>query len=175
MNAMPLHKIPVFSSPAMSVYIESESPSAGKPTKVVDAWSKTNIPLDIIEPTPVTAETLSLAHDPSYVRGILTGKIKNGFHNKSLAVAASLLFTNGAMLSAGREAVKNGMTAVAPCSGFHHAGFADAFEYCTFNGLMVTACALKQEGAVSRVGILDFDMHDGDGTQAIIEHLQAQD
>lgn len=172
---MSLHKIPVFFSPAMSVHVKSDSPSAGKPALVVDAWSKTGISIEIMEPAPVTEEMLSLAHDPSYVRRILAGEIKNGFGNKSLAVGASLLFTNGAMLSAAHVAISNGMTAVAPCSGFHHADFASAFGYCTFNGLMVTACALKQDGVVSRVGILDFDMHYGDGTQAIIERLHAED
>lgn len=172
---MPLRNVPVFFSPEMSVLVESESPSSGKPAKVVEAWRKTGIPLGIMKPVPVTAETLSLAHDPAYVQGILAGKIKNGFGNKSLDVAASLPFTTGTMLSAAREALHNGMTAVAPCSGFHHADYSSAFGYCTFNGLMVTACALKQEGLVSRVGILDFDMHDGDGTQAIIERIHAED
>ena len=123
---MHLKKIPVLFSPSMSVHIESASPSSGKPIKVVDAWGRIGIPLEIIEPTPVTFEMLSLAHDSSYVRRILNGEIKNGFGNRDFAVARSLLFTSGAMLSAAREAIKNGLTAVAPCSGFHHAGFAEA-------------------------------------------------
>jgi acetoin utilization deacetylase AcuC-like enzyme len=172
---MPLYKIPIFYTPAMSIYVESSSPSASKPTQVVEAWRETSIPLEIIEPEPLTLETLSLAHDPDYVNGIFSGTIKNGFGNKRLSLAESLRFTCGAMLSAAQDAIKNGMVAVAPCSGFHHAGFADAFGYCTFNGLMITACALKKERTVNRVGILDFDMHDGDGTQAIIDHLQAKD
>ena len=159
----------------MSIYVESSSPSANKPAQVVEAWRQTNIPLEIIEPEPLTLEVLSLAHDSDYVQGIFSGSIKNGFGNKSLSLAESLRFTCGSMLSAAQAAIKNGMLAVAPCSGFHHAGFADAFGYCTFNGLMVTACALKEQKLVDRVGILDFDMHYGDGTQAIIEHLHAED
>jgi acetoin utilization deacetylase AcuC-like enzyme len=38
---------------------------------------------------------------------------------------------------------------------------------------MVTACALREEGLVQRVGILDFDHHWGDGTEDIIKRLGA--
>jgi acetoin utilization deacetylase AcuC-like enzyme len=36
---------------------------------------------------------------------------------------------------------------------------------------MVTACVLKAEGKVDRVGILDCDQHNGDGTAGIIKRL----
>ena len=61
--------------------------------------------------------------------------------------------------------------AIAPCSGFHHAGHAGGGGFCTFNGLMVSAAVLLDEGRVDQVGILDCDMHYGDGTDAIIEKL----
>lgn len=37
----------------------------------------------------------------------------------------------------------------------------------------MTAMVLKSEGLASKVGILDFDMHYGDGTDALIEHHKA--
>jgi acetoin utilization deacetylase AcuC-like enzyme len=77
------------------------------------------------------------------------------------------------MLSAARRAIQNRKVAVAPCSGFHHAHFTSAKGYCTFNGLMVTAFVLNAEGLVNQVGILDFDMHYGDGTDELIKHHQA--
>ncbi|MCX7960067.1 MAG: hypothetical protein N2653_00640, partial [Burkholderiales bacterium] len=87
-------------------------------------------------------------------------------------VARSLPWTSGAMLSAARKAIANGQVAIAPCSGFHHAGWAHAGGYCTFNGLVVAAQVLLREGLVRRVGILDFDQHWGDGTEDIIETLR---
>jgi len=75
------------------------------------------------------------------------------------------------MLSAARWVLKHGGFACAPCSGFHHAGYDYPGGFCTFNGLIVTAVALKKEG-VSRVGILDFDQHYGDGTDDIIGRLK---
>ncbi|HUX74146.1 MAG TPA: hypothetical protein VMV25_09685 [Steroidobacteraceae bacterium] len=75
------------------------------------------------------------------------------------------------MLGAAREAIRSRQVAVAPTCGFHHAGYAKADAFCTFNGLMVTALALKAEGLAQHIGILDFDMHYGDGTENIIQRL----
>jgi acetoin utilization deacetylase AcuC-like enzyme len=75
------------------------------------------------------------------------------------------------MLSAATEAIRNGQVAVAPTSGFHHAGHSEVAGFCTFNGLMVSALSIKAAGLVERVGILDFDQHYGDGTDDIIETL----
>lgn len=103
--------------------------------------------------------------------GVLSGRIANGFGTHGLDVAATLGYTSGAMLAAARAALENGLVAVAPCSGFHHAGYRNAGGFCTFNGLMVTAQTLKSEGRAGRVGILDFDEHKADGTEAIVLEL----
>ena len=168
-----IEKVPVFYTPKMVANSNNSfSPSAGKPARVVDSWQRLNLPIEIIEPTPVTAIELKLAHDPNFVDLILACEVKNGFWNKLPEVAASLPYTTGAMLSAAREAIRNSKVAVAPCSGFHHAGHAMASGYCTFNGLMVTAMVLKADGLINKVGILDFDMHFGDGTDELIELYQ---
>lgn len=109
-----------------------------------------------------------------FVRDVLDLRIENGFGNRSPEVAASLLYTNGAMLSAAREAIVSNMVTVAPCSGFHHAGYFQAQGFCTFNGLMVTVAILHDEGLVDRVGILDFDMHYGNGTDDIINQAEIE-
>lgn len=161
--------LPVFYSPKMVVDFISSSPSAGKPARVVGAWQRLGLPIEIVEPNQVTEIDFKLAHNPDYVDKILACEIKNGFGNKLPEVADSLMYTTGSMLSAAREAISNGKVAVAPCSGFHHVKYASVFGYCTFNGLVVTALALKAEGLVTKVGILDFDMHYGDGTAELIE------
>ena len=165
--------LPVFYTPKMVAEFISSSPSAGKPARVVEAWQLLGLPIEIVEPNPVTANDFKLAHSDDYVDKILACEIKNGFGNKLTEVADSLVYTTGSMLSAAREAIRNGKVAVAPCSGFHHAQYASAFGYCTFNGLMVTALALKAERLVTKVGILDFDMHYGDGTAELIVHHDA--
>lgn len=167
-----LDAIPVFFCPQMQAVVVSLSPSAHKPLAAVQSWRRLEIPLQVIEPTPVTKEQILRAHDSDYVEGILACRIENGFQNKDPQVAASLPFTSGAMLSATREAIRNGLVAVAPCGGSHHASYASNFGFCSFNGLMITALALKAEGVANRVGILDFDQHYGDGTENIIQTLE---
>jgi len=170
-------QVPVFYSPEMVAemvaHFDSFSPSAGKPASVVDAWLSLGLPIELLAPVPVTIAQLKHVHSADYVDKILACEIKNGFGNKLPDVVNTLPFTTGAMLCAAREAIKNGKVAVAPCSGFHHAGYESAFGYCTFNGLIVSAFVLKAEGLVNKVGILDFDMHEGDGTDALIEHHKA--
>jgi len=165
--------LPVFYTSKMVASFDCYSPSAEKPARVVAAWQRLELPIEIIEPEPVTDSDFKLAHDLDYVDKILACEMANGFGNKYPEVAKSLPYTTGAMVAAAREAIKNGKVAVAPCSGFHHAKYASAFGYCTFNGLIVTALVLKAEGLVTKVGILDFDMHYGDGTAALIEHHDA--
>jgi acetoin utilization deacetylase AcuC-like enzyme len=169
-----VNQVPVFFTPKMVAHFSSSSPSAAKPEKVIDAWLGLALPIAVIEPEPVTVDQLKQAHNPDYVDQILACEVKNGFGNKLPEVAASLLYTVGVMLSAAREAIRNGKVAVAPCSGFHHANYASAFGYCTFNGLIVTAMVLKASGVVNKVGILDFDMHYGDGTDNLIEQHQLE-
>jgi acetoin utilization deacetylase AcuC-like enzyme len=77
------------------------------------------------------------------------------------------------MVSAERFALHEGTVAVAPCSGFHHAGVDTPSGYCTFNGLMVAAAKLRKQEGVKRIGILDCDQHYGDGTVEIIRHIGA--
>jgi acetoin utilization deacetylase AcuC-like enzyme len=75
------------------------------------------------------------------------------------------------MISAARRAVDNGKVAVAPCSGFHHASYKHNAGFCTFNGLIIAARVMLNEGLAQKVGIVDFDMHYGDGTDQIISEL----
>jgi len=170
---MPAATIPVFYTPKMVADSESYSPSAAKPAQVVASWQK-QFPVALIEPTPVTVDDIARAHDRQFVMDILECRKPNGFGNMSLTIARSLLHTSGAMLSAARHVLSSGGAAAAPCSGFHHAEFAKAQGFCTFNGLMVTACALKHDGA-DRIGILDIDMHYGNGTDHIIRARGAED
>ncbi len=163
--------VAVYYRDAMVADAQSFSPSAGKPRLAVDSWRSRFSSIEIREPEPATVEQLCLAHDRAYVRGVLDGVIENGFGNRLAVVAATLPYTNGAMLAAARAALLDGV-AVAPVSGFHHACYECGGGYCTFNGLIVAARVLREAGAVRRVGILDFDEHYGNGTVDIIKRLK---
>ena len=163
--------IDVYYSPKQVSCPESSSPSPRKPVWVVADWMEQGLPIRIVEPIPASRGQIALAHAPAYVDGILNCVLMNGFRGRQKDVADSLPWTCGSLLSAARGALNNGLIACSPTSGFHHAGYESAFGYCTFNGLMVTALALKAEGKVGRVGILDCDQHYGDGTAEILAAL----
>jgi acetoin utilization deacetylase AcuC-like enzyme len=164
--------VPVYYYNAMVADCEGFSPSAGKPKAVVATWLSQGLPIQIIEPAPVSRLELYRSHDPNYVDAVLDLARDNGFSERSASVANSLAYTCGAMLSAARAAIANHAVAVAPCSGFHHAGFDHGGGYCTFNGLAVAAVGLRAEGLAEQVGILDFDQHYGNGTDDILNTLK---
>jgi acetoin utilization deacetylase AcuC-like enzyme len=163
----------VFFTDRMVAESSSFSPSAHKPRAVVRSWQALAIPFELVEPEAVTIDQFALAHDRLFVEEVLSGKRENGFGNRSSAIPASLAYTSGSLLAAARSAIQDGGVAVAPCSGFHHAGYKSVGGFCTFNGLMVTACVLRDEERARQVGILDFDQHWGDGTEEMVAALSA--
>lgn len=165
-------EIPIFYAPEQSASANrSYSPSAQKPALVVAAWQQSGIPIRIVRPTPVTLTDLCRVHDPAYVRGVLAGRIKNGFGNTLAEIAATLPWTSGSLLSAADHAATTGESAFAPAGGFHHAGCDQGHAFCTFNGLLVAALSLHVRRLVRRVAIIDCDQHFGDGTRDGIRRL----
>lgn len=162
----------VFYVPAQTAEAnESFSPSASKPARVVESWQRLRIPLELVAFEPASRDTLALAHDRAYVDAVLDLQRPNGFSNVLPEVAATLPYTSGSMVAAARHAVRTGEGCASPTSGFHHAGWDHGGGYCTFNGLMVAALALRHEGLTRRVGVLDLDCHFGNGTDGIIRKL----
>lgn len=170
-RALPtLSAIPVFYHQLMIADdMSTSSPSAYKAREVVASWQARGFPISLEGFSPAAIETLALAHDEDYVRGILVGTLSNGFRNHSLEVAESLPYTSGAMLAATLRALENRAVACAPVSGFHHASYSRSSGYCTFNGLMVATQYVLRNRLAQRVGIFDADMHEGDGTDSIID------
>ena len=158
-------------SEAMTAPAQGGSPSAGKPGPVIAAWRAAWRGLQVRPPVPATVDELCRAHDRSYVEDVLALRRPNGFGTLSAEVAASLPYTTGALLTAARWALEEGGAVAAPVSGFHHAHWAGGGDYCTFNGLMVTAQALRADAPGLQVGILDYDYHYGDGTEDILRRV----
>jgi acetoin utilization deacetylase AcuC-like enzyme len=152
--------------------VQHSSPSAHKPRVVLDDWVRSFGPaIEVIGFEPATEQQFGRAHDPAFVRDVLAANLPNGFGNRDPKVAASLPYTTGSMVAAAEYAVLHNTVVCSPTSGFHHAGYRQAGGYCTFNGLMVTAMAIKDAGLVNRVAILDCDAHYGNGTDEIISAL----
>lgn len=167
--------VPVFFSDQMVADSGGYSPSAGKPAQAVGSWFDAGFDIEVHCPAEATIDDLCMAHHPRYVMNVLDCVISNGHGNRSQELANTLPWTSGSMLSAARWAMTNGGIACSPTSGFHHAGFSHGGGFCTFNGLMVTAGVLLESGEACKVGILDLDMHYGDGTDDIIKVLGLED
>jgi acetoin utilization deacetylase AcuC-like enzyme len=165
-----MNAIPVFYSEEMLAVSDCRGPGAAKPRPVVEAWQQAALPVQVHPILPASYEDLCVAHDPGFVLGVLGCQIANGFRNTRADVARSLPYTNGAMLCAASYSLHSEV-ACAPVCGFHHAGYAEASMFCTFNGLMVSALRLLHQKRVQRVLILDTDFHYGNGTDNIIERL----
>jgi acetoin utilization deacetylase AcuC-like enzyme len=63
--------------------------------------------------------------------------------------------------------VKNAFCAVRPPG--HHAEVDKAMGFCYFNNVAIAARYIQKEWGINRVGIVDFDVHHGNGTQHIFE------
>ena len=86
--------------------------------------------------------------------------------------AEAALRAAGAVVAA-TEAVLHGPAKRAFCAvrpPGHHATDDTAMGFCLFNGIAVAAAHACDEGGLARVAVIDFDVHHGNGTQAIFEH-----
>jgi len=63
--------------------------------------------------------------------------------------------------------IDNAFCAVRPPG--HHAEVDRAMGFCYFNNVAIGAKYLKKRWGVQRIGIIDFDVHHGNGTQHIFE------
>jgi acetoin utilization deacetylase AcuC-like enzyme len=127
---------------------------------------------DLCVPHAATDEELLRAHTVDYVRRVQAGLLTEaelrriGFPWTPEMVERSRR-SSGATIEACRAALADGR-AVNLAGGTHHA-FADAGEgFCVFNDSAVAARAMQAEGQVGRVVILDCDVHQGNGTAAIL-------
>lgn len=125
--------------------------------------------VQVVAAGPAGAHPLYRAHDPQYVEGVCSLKVLNGFGTCDAASLRHILAANGVMIKAVQEALDHPADVVcAPVSGFHHAHYAAAAGYCTFNGLLVALAAARAGRRVKNVLIIDGDAHCGDGTDDIL-------
>lgn len=167
-------KVPVFFNEKMVSNVVLSSPSPRKPLEVTNEWkNKYDTQIEIIDFKPFEQEDFNIAHEKNHVEKIFKLKKSNGFSTKHKEIAETLYWTSASFYYAALEALKTGV-AVSPTSGFHHAGYDYAWGFCTFNGLLITAMKLIKEKGLT-VGILDYDYHQGDGSENIIHHFNLYD
>jgi acetoin utilization deacetylase AcuC-like enzyme len=132
-----------------------------------------NLPLVSFEEAPHTTDgVLALAHHPNYIHRVTSGALTEseqkqiGFPWSPEMVERSRRST-GATIAACRAAIEDGV-AVNLAGGTHHAHADFGQGFCVFNDAAVAARLMQAERRVSRVAIVDLDVHQGDGTAAIL-------
>jgi len=115
---------------------------------------------------------LEAVHDPAYVEEVLSANVPDhkarriGFPVTE-ALARRVQRTCGGTVAAARLALTHGYAANT-AGGSHHAHHDCGAGYCIFNDLAVAARRLLAEGAVRHILIVDLDVHQGDGTAALL-------
>ncbi len=125
------------------------------------------------QPEPADFDLLCGAHDGEYVRAVLAADVTREQERRiglpiTASVARRACAATGGTLLAARLALAGGL-ACNTAGGSHHAARAYGSGFCVFNDVAVAARALLDEGAVSRVLVVDLDVHQGDGTAFIFE------
>jgi acetoin utilization deacetylase AcuC-like enzyme len=128
---------------------------------------------DFNTPAAANPEELQRAHDLAYVQRVTRGELSTaelkriGFPWSPGMVERSLR-SAGATLAACRAALDEGCSANL-AGGTHHAHADRGEGFCVFNDAAVAARAMQAEGRVERVAIIDCDVHQGNGTAAILQ------
>jgi acetoin utilization deacetylase AcuC-like enzyme len=127
---------------------------------------------DLCEAPVATDAEIERAHDDSYLRRVVGGELtapelrRIGFPWSSQVVARERRVA-GATIAACRAALADG-AAVNIAGGTHHAFRDYGAGYCVFNDGAIAARTMQAEGRARRVVIIDTDVHQGDGTAAIL-------
>jgi acetoin utilization deacetylase AcuC-like enzyme len=126
-----------------------------------------------VSPAPAAGwDELARAHTPSYLRRVRRGDLpRRELLALGLPWSPGLVErarrSVGATLAAAEAALREGV-GLNLGGGTHHA-FADAGRgFCVFNDVVVALRSLRGAGLVRRVLVVDLDVHQGDGTHALL-------
>lgn len=131
------------------------------------------LPADVVVTAPPASEAeLARVHTEDYVKRFRAGELtpqeerRLGFPWTPELVRRALHATGGT-IAAARAAQADGVAANL-AGGSHHA-FADHGEgYCALHDMAVAIQALRAEGPARRVAIIDCDVHQGNGSAALL-------
>jgi acetoin utilization deacetylase AcuC-like enzyme len=169
----------LYTHPAMA----DHRPGLGHPERperlaaVVDALSDADLDLAWRDAPEAEIDALLRVHPKTYLDRVLSAGPASGVHALDPDTLLSPGSVRAARLAAGAviaavEAVASGeadrvFCAVRPPG--HHAEPEQAMGFCLFSNIAVAARAAQAKG-LARIAVVDFDVHHGNGTQAVFEH-----
>jgi acetoin utilization deacetylase AcuC-like enzyme len=174
------HRLSIWYHP---IYTNGIHPDARFPrdryTKLVDKL-KTPEYVDkfiIKQPTEASRNELILAHDPYYVDNFLNQNLTEkevkriGLTPWTPQIIPRTLFLMGGAIAALDHVMEHGGIAGNMAGGTHHAHYDFGSGYCIFNDLAVCSLLALSKYNVTKIAVVDFDVHQGDGTATILQHV----
>lgn len=168
MNGRPIpvvhHPLYVAPAPARSQY------QWNKNGLVRDLLRASGADLEWYEPEAMPRVWIEAVHDPDYVAEVIETRVPRekerriGFPVTEAVALRAVAVPGGTYLTA-KLAQRHGFAANT-AGGSHHALHDTGAGYCVFNDLAIAANRLAGEG--ERVLIVDCDVHQGDGTAALM-------
>jgi acetoin utilization deacetylase AcuC-like enzyme len=133
--------------------------------------------LDHREGRHATAGELALAHDPGYIATVQAmAEAGGGRFDADTVVSEGSWDAAAAGAGCVLDAVDLAVSGEAPRSFCavrppgHHALHARGMGFCLFGNVALAAHYARQRHGLDRVLIVDWDVHHGNGTQALVEH-----
>jgi len=123
----------------------------------------------LVDPGLFDPAKLMRLHDPQYVYSFLSGKGRLASSQGwgwTPQIRDGVLAINAGQIKGAELALQEGVAANV-AQGFHHATYERGNGYCTFCGLALVA----QEFKDLKVGVLDCDQHQGNGTAEFTQRL----
>ncbi len=141
---------------------------------ILEAVERSGLDIERLTPDPVDPRVLHAVHDDGYVERVRRlAQEGGGFLDPDTAVSAASY--RAAELAAGgavaavecvlRRGAPAAFAAVRPPG--HHAFAGRGTGFCLFNNIACAAVAARDDHAIRRTMILDWDVHHGNGTQEI--------
>lgn len=128
-----------------------------------------------LSPKPVSSEWLTMVHSPEYIQRVrrsceegagyldsMDVPISPKSYEAALAAVEGVLHAIDAVM---QKKVTNAFCAVRPPG--HHALKDKAMGFCIFNNIAVGTRYVQKKHSLSRILIVDWDVHHGNGTQAM--------
>jgi acetoin utilization deacetylase AcuC-like enzyme len=131
-------------------------------------------PADILTPQPATDHDVRLVHTKEWV-----DKLRNDWLSASERMLLEIPYSDhvveafwlaaGGSILAGRCALVDGM-GVSLGGGFHHAFPGHGEGFCMINDVAIAIRKLQADGAIGKCMVVDTDVHQGNGTAAILKN-----